>query len=238
MSTELICRENELSVLEQLYDSERAELLALYGRRRVGKTFLIRSFFSEKKDAVFFNSTGMKDGSMSEQIANFTEEMGDAFFYKGARLEAGKNWRDTFKILTDNIRAVPETKKIVLFFDEFPWMATKNSRLLQNLDYFWNQHWSREKRIKLIICGSSASWIINKIVYNRGGLHNRLTREIALEPLTLCDTKKFLKNMGVNLNNRQVMEIYIVTGGIPYYLSNVNYSPLKKRASNTKQLSK
>lgn len=222
MSTELICRENELSVLEQLYDSERAELLALYGRRRVGKTFLIRSFFSEKKDAVFFNSTGMKDGSMSEQIANFTEEMGDAFFYKGARLEAGKNWRDTFKILTDNIRAVPGTKKIVLFFDEFPWMATKNSRLLQNLDYFWNQHWSREKRIKLIICGSSASWIINKIVYNRGGLHNRLTREIALEPLTLCDTKKFLKNMGVNLNNRQVMEIYIVTGGIPYYLSNIN----------------
>lgn len=222
MSTELICRENELSVLEQLYESEKAELLALYGRRRVGKTFLIRAFFSEKEDVVFFNSTGMKDGTMAEQIANFTEEMGDTFFYQGARLEAGKNWRDTFRILTDNIRVIPQSKKIVLFFDEFPWMATKNSRLLQNLDYFWNQHWSRDKRIKLIVCGSSASWIINKIVHNRGGLHNRLTREIALDPLTLCDTKKFLKNMGVRLNNRQVMEIYIVTGGIPYYLSSIN----------------
>jgi len=221
MPIKLICRDEELSVLEQLYQSGKAELLALYGRRRVGKTFLIRAFFSEKEDGIFFNSTGMQDGSMSEQIANFTEEMGDTFLYKGARLEAGKNWRDTFRILTDNINAIPKTKKIVLFLDEFPWMATKNSRLLQNLDYFWNQHWSKDKRIKLIICGSSASWIINKIVHNKGGLHNRLTQEIALEPLTLCDTKKFLKNSGVRLNNQQVMRIYIVTGGVPYYLSKI-----------------
>jgi uncharacterized protein len=222
MSIELVCREEELSVLDQLYHSDKAELLALYGRRRVGKTFLIRSFFSEKKKAVFFNSTGIKDGAMAEQIINFTEEMGDTFLYKGARLEVGKNWRETFRILTDSINSVPKDKKIVLFFDEFPWMATKNANLLQNLDYFWNQHWSKNKRIKLIICGSSASWIINKIVHNRGGLHNRLTREISLEPLTLYNAKKFLKTLGVKLSNQQVMRIYLVTGGIPYYLSNFN----------------
>ena len=219
---ELICRQDKVFELKLFEKSDRPELLALYGRRRVGKTFLIRTLFSEKEDVVFFNSTGMKDGLMAEQIANFTEEMGNTFFYKGARLEVAKNWRDTFSILTDNIMAVSETKKIVLFFDEFPWMATKNSRLLQNLDYFWNQHWSKDKRVKLIICGSSASWIINKIVHNKGGLHNRLTREIALDPLTLCDTQKFLKNMGMKLNKQQVMEIYIVTGGIPYYLTNID----------------
>ena len=66
---------------------------------------------------------------------------------------------------------VSHNKNIILFFDEFPWMATKNSKLIQNLDYYWNQHWSSNKAIKLIICGSSASWIIDKIVNNKGGLH-------------------------------------------------------------------
>jgi len=222
MSVDLICREEELSLLEQLYHSEKPELLALYGRRRVGKTFLVRVFFSEKENAVFFNSTGMKDGTLTEQINNFTEEVGDTFLYKGAKLSPGKNWRETFRILTDNINAVSNDKKIVLFFDEFPWMATKNSRLLQNLEYFWNQHWSKDKRVKLIICGSSASWIIQKIVHNTGGLHNRLTREISLEPLNLCNTKRFLKNVGAKLSNQQVAKIYLVTGGVPYYLSNFN----------------
>ncbi|MDF1795351.1 MAG: ATP-binding protein [Coxiellaceae bacterium] len=219
MSVNLTCREEELSVLEQLLQSEKAELLALYGRRRVGKTFLVRAFFSETENTVFFNSTGMKDAPMTDQITNFTEEIGETFLYKGARLETGKNWRETFRILTDNISAVSKNKKIVLFFDEFPWMATKNSRLLQSLEYFWNQHWSKDKRVKLIICGSSASWIIKKIVHNTGGLHNRLTREISLEPLNLCNTKRFIEMMGAKLSNRQVLEFYLVTGGIPYYLS-------------------
>ncbi len=221
MSFELFCRDAELLILEKIFNSESPEFLAIYGRRRVGKTFLVRSYFSTKENAIFFNSTGMRDGTLSEQLTNFTEEIGNAFLYKGAKLEIGDNWRDTFKILTDNITAAPPTKKIVLFFDEFPWMATKNSRLLQNLDYFWNQHWSKDKRIKLIICGSSASWIIDKIVHNKGGLHNRLTREISLDPLNLLDTKKFLRKSGVSLNNKQVMQIYMITGGIPYYLSRI-----------------
>ncbi len=229
MKNKIIGRENELAILEEFLLSNKAEFLALYGRRRVGKTFLIRSYFSEKEDVIFFNSTGMKDGRRAEQLANFLEEVGDTFIYKGARLEVGKNWRDVFRVLTDNIRAAAPKKKIVLFFDEFPWMATSNSRLLENLDYFWNQHWSKDNRVKLIICGSLASWIIEKIVNNKGGLHNRLTRNLFLEPFKLSQTKSFLKNLSVNLPNKQILELYMVMGGVPFYLNKI----MGKKLSST-----
>jgi len=101
-------------------------------------------------------------------------------------------------------------------------MATKNSRLLHNLDYYWNQHWSNDDRVKLIICGSSASWIINNVIKSRGGLHNRLTQKIHLEPFNLINTKRFLKQQGANLNNKQITQLYMVMGGIPYYLNYVD----------------
>ena len=95
----------------------------------------------------------------------------------------------------------------------------KNLCFCRALDYYWNQHWSNDKRIKLIVCGSSASWIIHKIINNKGGLHNRITRKIYLEPFTLSDTKRFLENQGIKLKNQQILMIYMVTGGVPYYLS-------------------
>jgi uncharacterized protein len=214
-------RRQEINTLQHFLNSDRPEFLAVYGRRRIGKTFLIRSFFEEKvKDLIFFESVGLKKGTLSEQIGHFTEQIGKVF-YQGASLEVGKNWDKTFGTLTTAIESIKVKKKIVLFFDEFPWMATKNSRLIQNLDYYWNMHWSRDPRIKLIICGSSASWIIEKIVNNKGGLHNRLTGKIFLEPFGLYDMKRFLKNNGINLNNRQITEIYMTTGGVPYYLSKI-----------------
>lgn len=215
----IIGRDQEIEILNELYKSNKSELLALYGRRRIGKTFLIRQFFKIKK-AVFLNVTGSKDGSMLEQIAHFTKQVGNVF-YGGAKLKPGKNWDETFEILTDAIKNIPKGQKIILFFDELPWMATRNSRLLQNLDYYWNQYWSDDRRIKSIVCGSSASWIINKIIKNKGGLHNRITKQIYLEPFNLHDTKNFLKDLGINLNNKQILMIYMVTGGIPYYLSYV-----------------
>jgi AAA+ ATPase superfamily predicted ATPase len=147
-----------------MYNSSNPEFMAIYGRRRMGKTFLIRNFFKNKK-GIFFDVTGAREASLSEQIEHITKRIGD-IFYKGARLIAGYNWDKTFEILTEAIVKMIGNKKIVLFFDEFPWMATKNSRLLQSLDYYWNQHWSKDKRIKLIICGSSASWIVEKIINN------------------------------------------------------------------------
>jgi uncharacterized protein len=114
-----------------------------------------------------------------------------------------------------------QIKKLFCFFDEFPWMATRRSRLIQNLDYYWNQHWSRNKRIKLVICGSSASWIIDKIINDQGGLHNRITKQILLEPLTLYDTKRFLYKQGIKLNDSQILQIYMVIGGVPYCLTHI-----------------
>ncbi len=206
--------------LNKMLHSDKSEFLALYGRRRVGKTFTIRDHFENKKDVIFFDVTGSKDSLMMEQIINFTDRLGK-IFYNGARLAQEKNWNATFKLLTDAIEKTTNNQKVILFFDEFPWMATKNSRLLQNLDYYWNQNWSKNKRIKLIICGSSASWIIKNIVNNKGGLHNRMTRQIHLEPFNLAQTKSFLLKLGIKLNHSQLLQIYMVTGGIPYYLINV-----------------
>ena len=219
MVEKIIGREEEQAILEELFNSKKAEFLAIYGRRRIGKTMLVRVFF-ESKSAIFLNTTGTLHGSMKEQIDNFTQQIGEAF-YQGAQLKSGKNCNESFKILNDAIKAVSSNKKIVLFLDEFPWMATKNSKLLQSLDYYWNQHWSRDGRIKLIICGSSASWIIKNIINNKGGLHNRITRTIHLEPYNLKDTKRFLNHSGVKLNNQQITQLYMVTGGVPYYLSYV-----------------
>ncbi len=218
MTSAVIGREAELDILEEFLSTDSPEFLAIYGRRRVGKTFLIRKFFSEK-DVIFFDVTGTKDASLKEQIKHFTRQIGKIFYnYRRERLIPGKNWDETFELLTEVIEDVNDSKKVVLFFDEFPWMATKNSKLLQNLDYYWNQHWSKNDKVKLIICGSSASWIIEKIVNNKGGLHNRLTRNIYLEPFNLAQTKGFLKNLSINLTNKQVLQLFMVMGGIPFYL--------------------
>lgn len=218
----LIGRKEELEILEHIYRSNQAEFLALYGRRRVGKTFLIREFFETKKDIIFFNVTGLKDGSMAEQIANIMDRIGE-IFYGGAKLETKKTWKEVFKEINQAIKQQSPKKKIILFIDEIPWMATPKSKLLQNLDYFWNQYWSNNSKIKLIICGSSASWIINKIVNNRGGLHNRITENICLEPFTLCETKEYLKRQGYDFNNQNILILYLVTGGVPFYLSKIQW---------------
>lgn len=218
----IIGRSAQQALLDAMLQSDKAELLALYGRRRVGKTHLIRTHFLDKDDIAFFYVTGMKDGPMHEQITNFTEVIGDKFLYPGARLEIKKNWRDTFRTLTDNINATPENKKIVLFFDEFPWMVSRNSRLLQTFEYFWNQYWSANNRIKLIICGSSSGWILKNIVNNKGGLYNRVTRTIHLEPFNLHKTELFLKHLKIKLNRKQIAQVYMVLGGIPFYLSQID----------------
>ncbi len=217
MVTSLVGRDEEISTLQRLLDSNKPEFLALYGRRRVGKTYLIRQFF-EKKEVIFFNVTGSKKGSRLNQLKHFTQQIGKVF-YGGVSLAVPKSWDDAFDVLTEAINKQEKNKKIILFFDELPWMATKKSMLLQGLDYYWNQFWSNDQRVKLIICGSSASWIIHKVINNKGGLHNRITRKIFLEPFTLSETRKFLENQKIQLNNQQILMIYMVTGGVPYYLS-------------------
>jgi len=218
----IACRQKELRILERVFSSKKPELLAVYGRRRVGKTYLIRSFF-EKKQGVFFSVTGSKEGSYRSQIANFTQRIGEVFL-GGITPRLSDNWDQVFKLLTDAINQVPKNKKIIIFLDELPWMVTQKSKLLQVIDYYWNQYWSTDHRIKLIVCGSSASWIIDKIINNKGGLHNRVTETIYLRPFNLSETKEYLSLNKVKLNQKQIAEIYMVTGGVPFYLSKMEAS--------------
>lgn len=221
MKTKIIGREKEQQILEQCYTSKNPEFIAIYGRRRVGKTFLIRNFFNSKKNQVFLNVTGMQSGSMSEQIQNFTESVAETFFNKKVKLKPERDWHNTFKMLSDNIAEISKNTKAVLFFDEFPWMVTQNSKLLQNLEYFWNQYWSKDPRVKLIICGSASGWILKNIINNKKGLYNRVTKTIHLEPFNLKETKKYLSSRGIKLNNNQITELYMVVGGIPHYLAQI-----------------
>ncbi len=217
--TKIIGRIKERELLSRLLRSDKAEFLALYGRRRVGKTYLIRNFLTEAP-CVFFHTTGIQDGSLTEQLDQFIEKLG-ATFYKGAALAPCKRWMDAFKELTKAIEQLPKNKKVVLFFDEFPWMATKRSRLLQALDHYWNHYWVHDPRVKLIVCGSSASWIIENILNNKGGLYNRITFSLKLEPFSLAEVKLYLKSQGVYLNHQHILALYMVIGGIPHYLSQI-----------------
>ena len=228
----LIGRHEEKIVLDDLFNSNRPEFLAIYGRRRIGKTFLIKQTFAEL-DCHFFKVTGIQKGKMNVQINRFTKEIGNVF-YQGAEIKEGKNWVDTLDALSTAIeKTVPRDKKVVLFFDEFPWMATHKSGLLQALEHRWNHAWSNDQRIKLIICGSSASWIIKKIINNKDGLHNRITRQIHLMPFNLSDTASLLMNQKINLNHKQIAELYMTTGGVPYYLL-----PAEKNQSATQIIDK
>lgn len=216
---DLIGRENEFKQLENFYGSKKAEFLAIYGRRRVGKSFLIQQFYS-KKNCISFHITGLKDGTLNEQIEMFTKVVGKTF-YKGAELQVKSKWMDVFEQLTDAINKIQKNKKVILFFDELPWMATKRSKIIQALDHYWNRYWSINPKVKLIVCGSAASWILENLIHNKGGLYNRITYQIELMPFTLSESKKFLEMKGIKLNNSQVLKLYMVMGGIPLYLDHI-----------------
>lgn len=211
-------RERESMLLMEAYESELAEFIVLYGRRRIGKTYLIEQLYGNQQ-AHFFHVTGIKDAPMKEQLTEFTECVGKTF-YSGARIARQATWLEAFKELTTAIENVQSThKKVILFLDELPWLCTKRSRLIQAIDYYWNRYWKNNARVKLVICGSSASWIINKIINNKGGLHNRYTCQLLLKPFTLSETEQFLTKKKVTLSQQQIVDIYVVTGGVPYYLN-------------------
>ncbi|MBA2368101.1 MAG: ATP-binding protein [Candidatus Protochlamydia sp.] len=215
---DIIGRKREIAILDSVWKSSDPEFLALYGRRRVGKTYLIRQFFSEK--GFFLETAGSKDKPMKTQIANFMKALSTTF-YHGTELKNPHSWEEAFELLTKNLSSIPKSKKIVIFFDELPWMATKRSGLLQSIDHYWNLHWSKMKNIIFITCGSAASWMLDKLIYAKGGLHKRITRKILLEPFNLQETREFLKSRSIKLNEKQILDVYMAIGGIPFYLKAV-----------------
>jgi uncharacterized protein len=213
----LIGREPEVRILQQALSSPRAELIAMYGRRRVGKTHLIETVFQKE---MVFELTGIKDAPLAEQLQNFSETMSEAFNLPG-ELATPPNWLKAFRMLINFLKPlIADTPKVV-FLDEFPWLDTPKSRFLAAFDHFWNSWASKQQNLVVVICGSAASWMIQNIVKNKGGLHNRLTRRIRLMPFNLQETEQFLKNQHVTLDRYQILQLYMVTGGIPQYLNDI-----------------
>jgi hypothetical protein len=208
-------REDEQILLHRILKSGEPELVVVYGRRRVGKTFLVRQVF-EKQTA--FEFSGIHNATLSQQLENFIKALSEA---AGLPLAKPANWPQAFKILTDYLTPIIKRRRKVIFFDEFPWASTPRSGFMQAFESFWNMWASRQKNLVVVICGSAAAWMIQKVINNRGGLHNRVTRKIRLMPFTLGETEQFLKERKINLDKYQVLQLYMAMGGIPQYLKEV-----------------
>ncbi len=217
MGAEIIGREEEIKILERLLKSQEPQLLAIYGRRRVGKTFLVRTYY---KEHIVFSCSGQYNGKTREQLINFTEQLNVSF--PGNRLALPANtWQEGFSRLKECLETVKDKKKKVLFFDELPWLDSHKSGFLSSFAYFWNIYASQRPDILVIICGSAASWIIDKVVNNKGGLHNRITQRIRLLPFTLKETEAYLEHRNITLDHYQLLQLYMAMGGVPAYLNAV-----------------
>jgi AAA+ ATPase superfamily predicted ATPase len=218
----LIGRKSELGIFKKIISSNKAEFVAVYGRRRVGKTFLIHEYFSKEAD-LYLSLQGKKDGSISEQLFHFKTMLEEAFF-NGQPISKLASWEDAFellaKVIEERIRQA-NPKTIVVFLDELPWLSTPKSGLLQALDYFWNSRLSKLPQFKLIVCGSAAAWMIDNLVHAKGGLYNRLTHNIRLSPFTLKETKDFCDSRKLKLTKDQILELYLALGGVPYYIEQI-----------------
>jgi uncharacterized protein len=206
-------REAEQAELDHALRSSKAELIAVHGRRWVGKTYLVRVVY---RDHLCFELTGMRDAPLRQQLANFTRVLSERVDFS---LQSPSSWVDAFNLLkrflTDELS---QGRRKVVFLDELPWLASARSGFLSALDHFWNSYGSRQPNLILVICGSAASWMIGNVLHHKGGLHNRVTRSIALKPFNLNETQAFLKGRGIPLEHDQILEIYMTMGGIPYYL--------------------
>jgi hypothetical protein len=211
----ILARENEKKLLMEIWKSSSSEFLAVYGRRRVGKTFLIKNFFQKK--GLFFHITGTPFETAKQQLWNFSHIFRDGFL-KEEPYPIPTTWQEAFHQLKEAVKKEKTTGKIILFFDELPWLVTKKSGFVEALSYLWNRYLESDPRIILIVCGSAASWMISNIVDSRGGLYNRITRRLSLQPFNLCETEIYLKGKNVRLGKKQIVEIYMAIGGVAAYL--------------------
>lgn len=207
----LVGRKEEIEQLKRAYNSEYSEFVAVYGRRRIGKTFLIRETF---RDQFTFQYTGVSDISNQEQLEEFYKDM----IQQGLAVQnqSPKTWFKAFRLLEEIITASKQKRKII-FLDELPWMDSPNSKFVAAFEHFWNGWASARKDILLIICGSATSWIINKIFRNKGGLYNRVTYRLKLQQFSLAECEEFCKVHRLPQNRNMILEGYMVMGGVPYY---------------------
>jgi len=227
--TILIGRKEELRKLDNIVQSKKSEFLAIYGRRRIGKTFLVREYFDYKFD---FQVSGLANADTTQQIFNF-----DTALRKQSNLvfdAPSANWLVAFQRLMEHLENLPHPTKKIVFFDELPWFDTPGSDFVMGLEHFWNSFASNRKDIFLIVCGSAASWMVNVLINNSGGLHNRVTQKMKIEPFTLKETEEMLAAKNCILDRYQIVQLYMALGGIPFYLDAVQ--PNLSAAQNIQQL--
>jgi hypothetical protein len=222
--TMLVGRDEERAILLDALESGRSELIVVHGRRRIGKTFLIRSAYEGR---VSFEFSGMYRGSFRQQLKNFHL----AFPAKGRAKAPPGDWIDAFDRLGRYLerskgKAKPTsaraaTVKKIVFIDEFPWLDGHRSGFLAAFSAFWNGYATKRKDLVVVICGSAASYMIKRVINNKGGLHNRLTRRIRLAPFTLCETERLLRHNKVLYTRYDILQLYMALGGVPYYLQMV-----------------
>lgn len=209
----VIGRTLEKKQLATLVENKKPSFLAVYGRRRVGKTFLIKEYFNHK---FTFYATGLANSTTKAQLINFSIFLNQSF---EREFDVPKNRIEAFLQLKTQLEKIKGKK--VIFIDELPWFDTKKSDFISGLEWFWNSWASSQENLKLIVCGSSASWMINKLISNRGGLHNRVTNRMKIEPFTLAETEAFLESKNIKLDRYQIANLYMVMGGIPFYLDQI-----------------
>lgn len=224
----IIGREEEIRLLHRAYDSKESEFIAIYGRRRIGKTFLVRNVFSDKYT---FSYTGIYKASNKQQLAEFHYSL----ISQGLSEDTTppKDWFEAFHLLERLISESADHRKVI-FIDELPWMDAKNSRFIPAFEHFWNGWASARKDVLLVVCGSATSWIINKIFRSKGGLYNRVSYKIRLSQFSLYECELLCKSLNLPLNKNIIMEGYMVMGGVPYYWTKLD--PSKSMAKNISDL--
>lgn len=210
----LIGRESEKITLLSALKSNQPELIVVYGRRRIGKTFLVRQVY---KNNIKFEFSGIFNVPLKQQLDNFHLTLTS----KNTNFDKPSNWIEAFFQLRQYFDKLISKKKKVLFIDEFPWLDTRKSNFLPAFDNFWNSYASKRDDLVVVICGSAASYMVKNIIKSKGGLHNRLTDKIRLAPFNLRETELLLKHNNIKITRYDILQIYMAIGGIPYYLEKI-----------------
>ena len=210
---QIIGRKKEIKQLTEYFHSGRAEFIAVYGRRRIGKTYLVHNLFKEQFS---FEMSGSIDAPTEAQLANFGYALRE---YGDSERPIPKNWTEAFEALKQLLKAKSSGKRQVVFIDELPCLDTRKSSFQQAFEHFWNDWASKQNEIMLIVCGSATSWMITHLIDSHGGLHNRITHEIYLAPFTLGEAEEMLHANGFTWSRLSILQIYSILGGVPYYLS-------------------
>ena len=209
----LIGRTEECKRLNRCMKEDSAQLVIVYGRRRVGKTYLINEFFDY---SFAFKLTGAFNQSRAAQLENFALEIKRK---TKKECDIPGNWTQAFELLREYLERLPKSNKQVVFLDELPWFDTHKSGFMPAFEWFWNDWASTQRNLVFVVCGSAASWMVDKISNNKGGLFRRQTCRLYLEPFTLSETEKFLDSKGIHWSRYEIAECYMIMGGIPYYLN-------------------